>query len=739
VVQQCTFITHFFRDPEDVGRRAHQFLRLYTIFKEMLISGTLRGAKNWLPKARVWRTILLANDEGFWEPSEQLAFALQANNQASPFTKLQGLQVVTSLFSTLGSMFVGTFITGESSGTGDQVAAGATLVRNVRALVQQRGNAKKGGDTAKQQRLTQEERSAAAWDDGDDTFTLEDGVEEEVREGNADPLSFSADAILETVPAALTAALGGDAALVGRVWATSLVAALLESNEASWRVSPRSTPLAEQQTLLDIAQAWVSAAVAAVPDDALLVDVARAARLQIRRWAKLHDRRVTCSRGAHIATHEHAKLQLRNAASTVHSTLVNGHPVISLFTSELSIGFARWMGMNVIVSALMAMLVVNIWFCAHPPLLVAAASSAASPPRLCTALTPSLLSLSRAVYSKGAVCCEAALALLGCAGGDPTLAPCLDFMGSCADLLTQPQVMDAFTRLPDGPFVADGAFVCTAFPADDSARDTVLSGLISFAVSVPVAIVIANCFGLSTATDDDQLHGRTRWLKWPAKYRFTLGQLRWRWAGATARVSRKERLKRFLASWWCSSIYVDGLVWLSDKLQPCFCRPPRAPSSALAPEEDAAYDAAVNAALRAWGQDEENEKHFGTVTNNFKRAGYVILHLCWGVFAWITFAYGRLVYNLLGARAARDFSNSWGIGVAVSQANDASSLVTAALQAALIVTILEALWLMTNVNWLESYIDFVSVHATVVASQGGRGSKLLAVLAAHKRHSYAVA
>jgi hypothetical protein len=96
-----------------------------------------------------------------------------------------------------------------------------------------------------------------------------------------------------------------------------------------------------------------------VPNDDLLPDVAHAARLQIRRWAKLHDRRVTSSRGAHIATHEHVKLQVRNAASMVHSTLVNGHPVISLFTSELSIGFARWMGMNVIVSALMAMLVVR--------------------------------------------------------------------------------------------------------------------------------------------------------------------------------------------------------------------------------------------------------------------------------------------------------------------------------------------------------------------------------------------
>jgi hypothetical protein len=346
------------------------------------------------------------------------------------------------------------------------------------------------------------------------------------------------------------------------------------------------------------------------------------------------------------------------------------------------------------------------------------------------------------------VCCEAALALLGCAGGDPTLAPCLDFTGSCADLLPQPQVVNAFTQLPDGPFVAGGAFVCTAFPADDNPRDTILSGLISFAVSWPVAVIIANCFGLSTATDSDQLHGRTRWLSWPAQYRFTLGALRWRWAGATtARVSRLGRLKRFLASWWCSSIWVDGLVWLSDHLQPCFCRQPHAPlpppppaceDGVAAPE--AAYDAAVDAALRAWGQDEEGQRHFGVVTTNCKRAGYVILHLCWGVFAWITFAYGRLVYNLLGAKASRDFSNSWGIGVAMSQASDASGLVTAALQAALIVTILEALWLISNVNWLESYVDFVSVQATVASHHATCGGykPLMAVLSAHKRHSYAI-
>jgi hypothetical protein len=96
-------------------------------------------------------------------------------------------------------------------------------------------------------------------------------------------------------------------------------------------------------------------------------------------------------------------------------------------------------------------------------------------------------------------------ALLGCDAVDVT-APCRGFVGSCGDLALQPQVLAA---------LGDGGFACTAFPADDSARDSFVAGLISFAISWPVAVVIANCFSLSTATDDAQLHGRTRWLNWP--------------------------------------------------------------------------------------------------------------------------------------------------------------------------------------------------------------------------------
>jgi hypothetical protein len=99
VVQQRLFITHFFRDPADVGRRANEFLRLYTTFKEMLIGGLLRGSKNWMTKARVMRIVLLASDEGCWEPDDHLALSLLANNQVFPPTKLQGIQVFMALFS----------------------------------------------------------------------------------------------------------------------------------------------------------------------------------------------------------------------------------------------------------------------------------------------------------------------------------------------------------------------------------------------------------------------------------------------------------------------------------------------------------------------------------------------------------------------------------------------------------------------------------------------------------------
>ena len=96
---------------------------------------------------------------------------------------------------------------------------------------------------------------------------------------------------------------------------------------------------------------------------------------------------------------------------------------------------------------------------------------------------------------------------------------------------------------------------------------------------------------------------------------------------------------------------------------------------------------------------------------------------------------GRLVYNLLGVKAERDFTRSWGVGVGLSQLSDAQALIVSTLQALAVVTVLEMLWLVRNASWHETLVEFASVQGTVAA----RGVwRLPAILGAYKRHYNAV-
>ena len=393
VAQQRMFLTHYFRGAPDTEARCNHFLRLYVIFKEMLIGGSVRAASNWMPKARMWRTILLStmtkDDECYWDADEHIAFALLANNQAYPPTKLQGFQIFMALFSGIGSSLVSTFVTGSSAGDTQNAATAGQFVANARRMLltrrnkkkpgaaegaQQRGEAGEDAASAAKEDVEEKKHGRAAWYDleGDDlAFTLEDGEDTVGVPGVTDPMSFTTAAILETMPPELVEALQprgdgeGDAAPAARIWTTALVAAYIQSTELhSWRVSPRSVPLARQRTLLDSALAWLTARLTEAAGDPelgelLLRRLLRQAQVQSTRWAKLHDRRVTTSRGAHVGTTEHGRMTGYNAAASTYVSLVNGHPTVALFASELSIGFTRWMGFNVLVSAIMCMLVVN--------------------------------------------------------------------------------------------------------------------------------------------------------------------------------------------------------------------------------------------------------------------------------------------------------------------------------------------------------------------------------------------
>ena len=93
------------------------------------------------------------------------------------------------------------------------------------------------------------------------------------------------------------------------------------------------------------------------------------------------------------------------------------------------------------------------------------------------------------------------------------------------------------------------------------------------------------------------------------------------------------------------------------------------------------------------------------------------------------------MYNLLGVKAERDFTRSWGVGIGLSQVSDARALIMSTLQALAVVTILDLLWLVQNSSWYETHVEFLSVYATVA---GGRALRLPRLLLAYKRHFNAV-
>jgi hypothetical protein len=56
------------------------------------------------------------------------------------------------------------------------------------------------------------------------------------------------------------------------------------------------------------------------------------------------------------------------------------------------------------------------------------------------------------------------------------------------------------------------------------------------------------------------------------------------------------------------------------------------------------------------------------------------------------------VYNLIGVKAERDFTRSWGIDIGLSQVSDAQALIVSTMQALAVVTVLEMLWLVHNAS-----------------------------------------
>ena len=81
----------------------------------------------------------------------------------------------------------------------------------------------------------------------------------------------------------------------------------------------------------------------------------------------------------------------------------------------------------------------------------------------------------------------------------------------------------------------------------------------------------------------------------------------------------------------------------------------------------------------------------------------------WTLFVWFIFTYGMLVYRLLGDNAEQSFARSWGISYGLNAATEWKDIATEAAKAALILFIMERLFLTRNASWLEEHIDYLSL------------------------------
>ena len=103
---------------------------------------------------------------------------------------------------------------------------------------------------------------------------------------------------------------------------------------------------------------------------------------------------------------------------------------------------------------------------------------------------------------------------------------------------------------------------------------------------------------------------------------------------------------------------------------------------------------------------------FDKQTSRWRRWGFGVLYAFWVAFSCLAVVYGRLVYQLLGSGSANAFLQSWALGIGAGQLANAQAFLTTCIETVLVLTVMDALWLLPNNRWLEMQLDYASVAAT---------------------------
>ncbi len=299
--------------------------------------------------------------------------------------------------------------------------------------------------------------------------------------------------------------------------------------------------------------------------------------------------------------------------------------------------------------------------------------------------------------------------------------------------------MAVLPNYPDG--LAD--WTCTAFPNDNAPTDSLIVGLVSIAIALPITLFLQGCFALSN--DSEAPESFLRWSGWRKLLCGFAAHRRWHYSGPEGQPSRYVR-------WHVRSGEEPPLITLLNLGRAAAAALTRTP-----PPWTLEARAAEAAAAEGDGGDGEEAASAGAgeavALKHFKRAlmaaGLMGTYLCWAIMTWFIFTCahparethvctshimhvnsrrpflsfplpltildGMLIYKLLGADAEASFARSWGVSYGMNAATEWRQVLLEALRAAVILAILERLCLTRNATWLEQHIDYLSLQARCAA------------------------
>ena len=320
-----------------------------TDFLTLLSQGTITGRSRWLARARFWKLMMSQRPEGFFDPSDSVAFALQARAaQEVALLRPTLLDLLKEAFGALVEAY-------EDSDRHGAVEAMENTMQSEGSMAVYRRR-----DSSRISQASTARRSSM--------LLAVASLEEQQNDlPNDDPLACSAAAICAAMPRALRSLHAAHPHIdVSRVWCTLCVIAYLQDLSVCWIAGDGDLYPEKERTIVDSGLEWVEAY--ATQHDALadaLADggVSRRASRAVKLWRRACDKRVAELRRSDAMQAQMGLSHRHRVATDVLRAMVVQHETFACFLSEPLDGLQRWQQWIILISLVCSQLLVNIWMC----------------------------------------------------------------------------------------------------------------------------------------------------------------------------------------------------------------------------------------------------------------------------------------------------------------------------------------------------------------------------------------